>query len=183
MGCPSTRLLIEGSLPWRYASKVPLLRVGALLGLGIVALPLYSLVLHSSSTVSTEPIGYFWPQLGLTLVAVLSAWLVLTTTPAPTRRGRALELAAILVLGGAFRLLAFPSLPTLSHDAYRYVWDAHLVAHGVSPYVHPVNDPTLAPLRDSVIWPNVNWRNAVTIYPPGAQLLFLAVHAVAPLNI
>ncbi|HEX8036021.1 MAG TPA: glycosyltransferase family 87 protein, partial [Ktedonobacterales bacterium] len=78
---------------------------------------------------------------------------------------------------------AFPSLPALSHDAYRYVWDAHLVAHGVSPYVHPVNDPALASLRDTTIWPRVNWRDAVTIYPPGAQLLFLAVHAVAPLNI
>lgn len=183
MGWPSTHLRYAGSPTWAFASRIPLLRMGALLGLGIVALPLYWLALQNSSTINARPFGFFWPELGLSLVAVLGAWLVLTTTPAPTRRTRTLELAAILLLGGAFRLLAFPSLPALSHDAYRYVWDAHLVAHGVSPYVHPVTDPALAPLRDRAIWPNVNWRDAVTIYPPGAQLFFLAVHAVAPLNI
>ncbi|MGZ3678261.1 MAG: glycosyltransferase 87 family protein [Ktedonobacterales bacterium] len=183
MGWPSTRPPYEGSLSWTFTSKIPLLRVGALLGLGIAALPLYWLVLRRAPTISAMPFGYFWPELGLTVIAVLAAWLVLTTTSASTRRARALELAVILALGGTFRLLAFPSLPTLSHDAYRYVWDAHLVAHGVSPYVHPVNDPSIASLRDTAIWPRVNWRDAVTIYPPGAQLLFLAVHAVAPLNI
>jgi Glycosyltransferase family 87 len=183
MGWPSTRLPYGGSRSWTFTSKIPLLRVGALLGLGIVALPLYLLVLQNSPTIDAMPFGYFWPELGLTLVAVLASWLVLTTPMASTGRARTLELAVILALGGAFRLLAFPSLPALSHDAYRYVWDAHLVAHGVSPYVHPVNDPALASLRDTAIWPRVNWRNAVTIYPPGAQLLFLAVHAVAELNI
>lgn len=183
MGWPSTRLRYDGSLSWVCTSKMSLIRVGTLLGLGIVALPLYWQVLQDSPTISARPFGYFWPELGVTIVAVLGAWLVLTTTPAPSRQARVMEMAAILVLGGAFRLLAFPSLPTLSHDAYRYVWDAHLVTHGVSPYVHPVNDPALAPLRDTTIWPMVNWRDAVTIYPPGAQLLFLAVHVVAPLNI
>ncbi|HEX8033830.1 MAG TPA: hypothetical protein VF510_08280, partial [Ktedonobacterales bacterium] len=151
MGWPSIRLPYGGSLSSAFTSQMPLLRVGALLGLGIVALPLYWLVLQRSPTVGAGPFGYFWPELGLTLVAVLGAWLVLTTPQAPARRARVLELATILALGGAFRLLAFPSLPALSHDAYRYVWDAHLVAHGVSPYVHPVNDPALASLRDTTI--------------------------------
>lgn len=183
MGWPSTQLRYKGSFSWAGASTISLLRVGALLGLGTLALPLYWLVLQHSATLDATPIGYLWPELGISLVAVLGAWLVLTTTPMSARWAGVLELAVILVVGGAFRLLAFPSLPTLSHDAYRYVWDAHLVAHGVSPYVHPVNDPALASLRDGAIWPYVNWRDAVTIYPPGAQLLFLAVHAVAPLNI
>jgi hypothetical protein len=90
--------------------------------------------------------------------------------------------AAVVVLAVAAlaRLVLLPAAPTLSTDAYRYLWDARVVRAGISPYAHPPNAPELAALRDPTIFPRINhpaWR---TIYPPGAQLFFRAVGAVAP---
>jgi Glycosyltransferase family 87 len=73
--------------------------------------------------------------------------------------------------------------PTISHDAFRYVWDAHLLAHGLSPYIYPASDPILIALRDHTIWPQLDWPNSPTIYPPGAESFFLLINVIAPLNI
>jgi hypothetical protein len=124
-----------------------------------------------------------WTGLGVTLIAAAGALLVLRSSEAADRRARWIELGLILAIGLAFRLIFISSPPTFSYDAYRYAWDAHLVSHGVSPYSYTVEDPALASLRDGAIWPKLNWRDAPTIYPPGAQVFFLLIHAIAPLNI
>ena len=124
-----------------------------------------------------------WPEVALIALTVAAVGLVLATRPGASSRARWVELGLILALGLIFRAVVFPSAPTLSHDAYRYVWDAQLVAHGISPYTHALSDPALASLRDSAIWPNVNWRDSPTIYPPGAQLFYLLVALMQPLNI
>jgi hypothetical protein len=119
----------------------------------------------------------------VTLVAAGGALLVLRASEAADRRARWIELGLILAIGLAFRLIFISAPPAFSYDAYRYAWDAHLISHGVSPYSHTVEDPALISLRDGAIWPKLNWRDAPTIYPPGAQVFFLLIHAVAPLNI
>jgi alpha-1,6-mannosyltransferase len=97
-------------------------------------------------------------------------------------------LACTVVLGGMefdHRLLigifAVPVLmlgvlvfmhPALSDDMYRYVWDGRVQAQGVSPYRYPPNAPELAFLRDADIYPYLNRKSAVTVYPPGAQAVF-----------
>lgn len=159
------------------------LRCLVLLALAAAAVPLYLRIRTVAGVYLGRPSLYFWPQLGVTVVAVAGCGLVLATRPAPARLGRYVELGLIVALGLAFRAVFFTAAPTLSHDAYRYVWDAHLVAYGVSPYTHALSDPALATLRDGIIWPRVNWRGSPTIYPPGAQLFYLLVNTVAPLNI
>jgi hypothetical protein len=64
----------------------------------------------------------------------------------------------------------------LSDDIFRYVWDGRVQAAGINPYRHvPAAEP-LAPLRDEAIFPFINRKDyAVTIYPPAAQVFFLAV--------
>ncbi|MBX9699379.1 MAG: glycosyltransferase 87 family protein [Acetobacteraceae bacterium] len=85
-------------------------------------------------------------------------------------------LAVIAAVAVALRLALLPVAPHLSTDAYRYVWDGRVQAAGINPYRHIPEDPALAALRDEAIYPNINRRDvAVTIYPPGAQLLFLGV--------
>jgi len=71
-----------------------------------------------------------------------------------------------------FNLLLIPSWPTLSDDMFRYIWDGRVQAAGFSPYRYPSNAAELEPLRDEVIWPSMNRPNAVTIYPPAAQMVF-----------
>lgn len=174
-------MLAHSSVPERWSRLA--FRLLALVALGVIAVLFYQRIREIAGVYPSQPSLYFWPQLGVSAVAVASCALVLATRPVPSRLGQALELAVILALGIAFRMVYLTALPALSHDAFRYVWDAHLVAHGVSPYIHPLDDPALAALRDGAIWPRVNWRNAPTIYPPGAQAFFLLVHAIAPLSI
>lgn len=168
---------------WKRVSNNTCIRWLVLVVLAALAFPLYLRIRAVAGIYLPRPDLLLWPLLGAVAIAIAGCGLVLFTRPAASRGGKYVEVALIVVLGLAFRAVFLTALPTLSHDAYRYVWDAHLVAHSVSPYAHQLSDPALTPLRDSVIWPQVNWRNSPTIYPPGAQLFYLAVHAVAPLNV
>jgi alpha-1,6-mannosyltransferase len=77
------------------------------------------------------------------------------------------------------RLVCLFSPPFLSTDIFRYVWDGRVQAAGINPYRYIPADPHLAFLRDSQIYPHINRREyAHTIYPPGAQMLFLLITRV-----
>ena len=113
----------------------------------------------------------------------------LVLRPAPTPAGppatfRSQLASPVLWLalgfGLIFRVALLPTRPTLSDDMYRYVWDGRVQAYGLSPYRYPPIAPEVASLRqgDSVIWPFINRNSDVTVYPPGAQLAFLAVWRV-----
>ena len=88
-------------------------------------------------------------------------------------------LFVILIGAAAMRLVLLLSEPTLSSDIYRYVWDGRVQAAGINPYRHVPAADALATLRDSDVWPHINRADyAVSIYPPGAQFVFLAVTRV-----
>ncbi|MFN8483823.1 MAG: glycosyltransferase family 87 protein [Anaerolineae bacterium] len=95
----------------------------------------------------------------------------------PTRQPRR-DLRLVIILGAAvaFRVVMGTAFPTLSSDMFRYVWDGRVQAAGLSPYAYSPGAPALTPLRDSSIWPLINRKDAVTIYPPGAQLAFRLIH-------
>jgi alpha-1,6-mannosyltransferase len=85
----------------------------------------------------------------------------------------------ILILGTAalLRLTALTAPVFLSDDVNRYIWDGRVQAAGINPYRYVPTDRALAPLRDEVIFPNINRSNyAPTIYPPVAQMLFLVAN-------
>jgi hypothetical protein len=84
----------------------------------------------------------------------------------------------IVILAGAvlMRLALLFVEPYLSTDIYRYVWDGRVQAAGINPYRYVPGAPELASLRDAAIFPHINRADyAVTIYPPTAQALFLAI--------
>ena len=87
--------------------------------------------------------------------------------------------ALALILGTAvlLRLIALAAPVFLSDDINRYIWDGRVQAAGINPYRYVPTDPELTPLRDRLIFPNINRNNyAPTIYPPVAQMLFLAAN-------
>jgi alpha-1,6-mannosyltransferase len=89
--------------------------------------------------------------------------------------------ALLVILAGAvaMRLSLLFVEPYLSSDIYRYIWDGRVQAAGINPYRYVPKAPELAALRDAAIWPNINRPDyAVTIYPPAAQAIFLAVTRV-----
>jgi alpha-1,6-mannosyltransferase len=89
-------------------------------------------------------------------------------------------LAGIIGAGLVFRLILLPIQPTLSTDLYRYLWDGRLAVAGVSPYRYPPDAPELTTFRDRAVYPWINHADWLTIYPPGAQLLFAALARAAP---
>jgi len=93
------------------------------------------------------------------------------------------SVAMILAIGIVARLILLPTSPTLSTDAYRYVWDARVASAGIDPYAYPPAAPELAGLRDANIYPNLNHPTWQTVYPPPAQAFFRAVYWIAPDNV
>jgi hypothetical protein len=80
-----------------------------------------------------------------------------------------------LILGWAviFRLSVLWVTPGfLSDDIYRYAWDGLVQQAGINPYHYPPEAPELRFLRDDTIFPMINRKWALTIYPPAAQLFF-----------
>jgi alpha-1,6-mannosyltransferase len=80
-----------------------------------------------------------------------------------------------ILLGGALvlRLVLFPSLPDLSDDLYRYVWDGWLSSSGINPFRFPPSDPALAAYQGSLLFERMNSPDFHSIYPPLSQLVFL----------
>jgi hypothetical protein len=92
--------------------------------------------------------------------------------------GRAL--LAILLIAALMRGIALFAPQALSNDAFRYVWDGRVQAAGINPYRYVPADPALLPLRDDAIFPNINRADyAHTIYPPTAQISFLAIERIS----
>ncbi|MBI5563635.1 MAG: DUF2029 domain-containing protein [Chloroflexi bacterium] len=114
------------------------------------------------------------------MAAFVAAFLLyLTTVAIVMRSSSASRLTLWVVVGFAvlFNAILLPTKPTLSDDMFRYVWDGRVQTHALSPYQYPPNAPELIDLRrgDAAVWPNINRKSVVTVYPPGAQLAFAAI--------
>ncbi|MEQ6120127.1 hypothetical protein [Reichenbachiella sp. MALMAid0571] len=82
----------------------------------------------------------------------------------------------ILVLGVVSRLLLFWSLPNLSDDFYRFIWDGRLIANGINPFFHTPdffmqNQVAFSALSPE-LYENLNSKSYFTIYPPISQFVF-----------
>lgn len=96
---------------------------------------------------------------------------------AKEREATRMDLLTILIFAFLFRLPLISLRPALSSDIYRYLWEGKVQAvAGMNPYVHPPLDDRLAFLRDQEIYPFINRKESPTVYPAGAQLLFVTAH-------
>ena len=119
------------------------------------------------------------------VVRLLALWLPVWVAGAVLIRrlpGR-WALVACVVAAVAIRGAALAGPPGLSDDVYRYAWDAKVQLSGVDPYERAPLDPTLAPLRERWLFPDlaasdatrINRPTVRTIYPPLAQAWFVVV--------
>jgi alpha-1,6-mannosyltransferase len=162
---------------------------------------LYLLLLRLDAINGVRPVAIFLAILGAGFVFCFAAYLVL-------RNGPTGRLAWALTLGGAvlFRVTLLPAglPPRLSlseklaamaadwrgdpvsyerfllfdNDIWRYLWDGHVAAIGQNPYASSPGD---SPLDDwETIRDNISYPALRTIYPPLAQMIFRAAHALAP---
>jgi hypothetical protein len=118
--------------------------------------------------------GLWWALLPVLVGYVLATWLLL-------HQGGDIPYAMpiIGVVAVCCRLLLLDSVPSLSDDIYRYVWDGHVQAAGLNPYTHAPEHNTLTDMRNDD-WSKINHRELVTVYPPVAQWFFHGVQRLMP---
>lgn len=119
------------------------------------------------------------PRLFLLLFAAAFACYAAAIWRRPAGSG-ARSVVVVLAVALIARAVLLSAPPSLSTDAYRYVWDARVAHAGISPYRYPPWAKELEPLRDSDVFPRLNHPTWLTIYPPGAQLFFQAVYRLRP---
>ncbi len=104
------------------------------------------------------------------------ATVLILRQPTLTRR----DLVVIFSVAALSMAILCLTRPTLSDDMYRYVWEGRLQGQGISPYWRPPDAPELTALRDDVIWPLVNRKGAITVYPPAAELSYALLWRIWP---
>ncbi len=166
----------------RYAGKHPWWRSLVLFLLLLLSIALYGVLI----TVAPQPDAEVTPFLRIWMLCFLPYFaacaFILATRPV-TNRWRWIELSIIFVGALIFRAVLLPLPPGLSHDSWRYLWDARVTLHGYSPYVYPPDDKVFSSLQDPVIYANSRYRESPTIYPPGAQAVYLLSYLLAPSNL
>lgn len=79
--------------------------------------------------------------------------------------------------------VVFERFQLFDDDVWRYLWEANVSKAGYNPYSWTPASPELDTVKVGVfeeIRDNVTYPEIASIYPPLAQLLFRAAHAVAP---
>lgn len=150
--------------PGRRSSAAPAWRILLPLGLAQAAL---------LAALGWWP-GATWPVPGLLLVFAAFLVYLAAATRVEDRAGGHLVVWGVAVL---MRVLLLPLPPVLSDDVWRYLWDGHVQLSGTNPYRFAPAAPELVGLHTP--WHAlVNNPEVSTIYPPVAQLAFLAVALV-----
>jgi alpha-1,6-mannosyltransferase len=149
----------------------PQRRTLAVAGLG-AALFALTYAVHQSADLVVDSVRYL--VLGGGMLAICAAAAALLW-----RRGRRRDVVIVLAVALACRLLVVADLPTLSDDAYRFVWDGRVQAAGINPYAHAPASPSLFGLRDYRIFTEVNRPHTRTGYPPTNEVALYAVNRVA----
>lgn len=84
----------------------------------------------------------------------------------------------LLVLGILCRLVFMPTIPNLSQDFFRFIWDGHLVANFINPYLYVPNtlieNPALVIPNAQSLYDGMGGLSArhFSNYPPLNQFIF-----------
>lgn len=79
--------------------------------------------------------------------------------------------SVILIVALLLRLMFLFAPPQLSDDIYRYLWDGSNLLRGNNPYA-TAPSAVKPPHKLAVVHSRINHADYVTIYPPGAQVVF-----------
>ena len=82
------------------------------------------------------------------------------------------NLKAVILYAVFFRLALMGLPPSLSDDAYRYVWDGLVQQNGNNPYRLAPEDVTFNELQQDITFTELNSKAHVSVYPPVSQLIF-----------
>lgn len=86
-------------------------------------------------------------------------------------------------LGIVFRLLFLFSIPSLSDDYFRFIWDGQLMANGLNPFDFKPSEVQLNFPNKELLLTGMNSPNYYTVYPPLAQLVYWLSAKISPNSI
>lgn len=121
----------------------------------------------------------WWPAGRSTPWPALLLWSLAFAAYVGAARGAG-RLPRAVVWGGGLglRLLFLPLPPHFSEDLYRYLWDGWVQRAGIDPFRFAPAEEGVEALR-TAWWGFINHPEIPTIYPPGAQVVFLLLATVA----
>lgn len=165
-------------------TKRPLLRSLLLAILLLFSVGLYAFLSPFALPVDSLVTPFVLIWMIIFIPYLVACGLVLTTRVETTqRRWHYLETGIILLGALLFRVMLLPQVPNLSHDSWRYLWDARVILHGYSPYIYAPNNPIYKSLQDALIYGNSRFRNVPTVYPPIAEYVYVLSYLIAPSNL
>src|SRR5258706_6469135 len=160
----------------------PWWRLVALCLLFLLSVIIYILLIGVAQHIDNDVLPFLHIEI-LSFVPYLAACAFVLATKPAAGRWRWIEIGMILLGALVLRAMLLPLPPGLSRDSWRYLWDARVTLHGFSPYVYAPFDKALVPLRDAVLLPNSRFRDVPTIYPPGAQGVYLLSYLLTGPNL
>lgn len=95
----------------------------------------------------------------------------------------ALNLSWLIAIAILFRLLFLFSIPALSDDFYRFLWDGQLVINGINPYSFLPAEVQLSFPNKDLLLSRMNSPNYYSVYPPANQLFFAIAALLSPNSI
>ena len=162
--------------------KRPRWRILALCSLFLLSVVIYILLIHAAPQ-SDDRIAPFLHVWMISFLPYFAACAFVLATKPLAGKWRRIELGIIVLGAFILRVMLLPLPPGLSHDSWRYLWDARVTLRGFSPYVYPPGAKVLAALQNTFLYTNSRFRNVPTIYPPGAQAVYLLSYLLAPANL
>jgi hypothetical protein len=98
-----------------------------------------------------------------------------------------ISLRHLLWLGVALRLLLLFSIPQMSDDVFRFLWDGRLTVAGYHPFLHIpryfIDSHTEIPGITPDLFLRLNSPDYFTVYPPVCQAVFAAAGFVSPVEV
>src|SRR5690242_16040345 len=156
-----------------------ILTLCSLFSLSVIA---YILLIHAAPQ-SDDRIAPFLHVWMISFLPYFAACAFVLATKPLVGKWHWIELGIIVLGALILRVMLLPLPPGLSHDSWRYLWDARVTLNGFSPYVYPPGAKILATLQHTFLYTNSRFRNVPTIYPPGAQAVYLLSYLLAPANL
>ncbi len=84
-----------------------------------------------------------------------------------------LSLSHLFLIALASRMLLIPSVPNLSDDIYRFIWDGSLIWDGISPYRYVPSQIIHEGFNSYTgLYDKLNSPNYYSVYPPISQFYF-----------
>jgi hypothetical protein len=126
----------------------------------------------------------FWKIIGL-YVPLFGLYVSIAHPGSPLQRGISLNYWVIIAI--ILRFLALFSMPNLSNDVYRFIWDGRLLANGYNPFDHLpawyLENNVAIPGIDRAAFEAFGAKDTYTSYPPVAQLQFWSACRLFPTDV